>query len=179
MSDLERAVRQQAVPVEGGALPSEAWTFDMVQDRLVEAMITCWRHADRERGWQRLRSAWPEVTRERAAGDYDARGADGSSSDVALRPASLTRREIGEMEEAFGWAGALDPVDRRIVALAVAQLARGQRQVRWSRMLGDLGMTRGSDGLRVRYGRALASIAAMLNQPNGGKPRNFPCSRIG
>ncbi len=138
----------------------------MIQDRLVEAMITCWRHPDRERGWQRLRSHWPEVTRE--AGDYDARGGDGSSSDVAIRPAALTRIETAEMEEAFGWVDRLAPRDRQLVGLVVTLLARGTREVRWSALLAPMGLRRGADGLRMRYGRAIASIAERLN---GGNPR--------
>jgi len=153
--------------MEGQTLPAAGWTFDMVQDRLVEAMITCWRHPDRERAWQRVRSTWPEVLREIAVGDYDARGGDHSSSDVAIRPAALTRQDVAEMEEAFGWLDAVAPAERKLVALALAELARGQRQVRWRRLLRPMGLARGSDGLRMRYGRAISGIAARLN---GGNP---------
>jgi hypothetical protein len=58
-------------------------SFSDVEERLVEAMLVCWRNPDRERGWMRIRSAWPDVAAE--PGDYDARGGDlampdGSSS---------------------------------------------------------------------------------------------------
>lgn len=177
MRDLEPGNLTDTVPMEGDMLPSEAWTFEMVQDRLVEAMITCWRDVDRERGWLRLRAMWPEISRT-DPGDHDARGALEAGEQAAIRPASLTRLDVEEMTEAFRWVERLDPVDRRIVALAVAQLARGQRQVRWSRMLALVGMTRGADGLRVRYGRAIASIAAALNFKNGRKASILPCSPI-
>lgn len=134
-------------------------TFAEVEERLVEAMLTCWRHADRERGWQRLRSAWPEVAAE--PGDYDARGGDLASA--VLRPASLTRAEVAEMEEAFGWVEVLAPADRRLVGLAIGELARGQRQVRWARVMRALGLTRGRDGVRMRYGRAMARVCARAN----------------
>jgi hypothetical protein len=147
-------------------------SFDDVQDRLVEAMLTCWRYPDRERGWQTLRSAWPEISRDVWAGDYDARGGDGTSA--ALRPASQTRVEIAEMEEAFGWLDAIAPDDRKLVGLAIRQLARGKREVSWSRLLPDMGMTRGSDGLRMRYGRAITSICLAQN---GGKPSRDVSSR--
>jgi hypothetical protein len=155
-------------PLEGAMVPAGGWTFDAVQERLVEAMIICWRNPDRERGWQQLRSAWPEVLRELSAGDYDARGGDLSSSDVSIRPASLTRAEVGEMEEAFGWLDAVPPHDRKLVGLAIVELARGRREVSWLRLLRAMGLTRGSDGLRMRYGRAIAGIAARLN---GGNPQ--------
>ncbi|APR54838.1 hypothetical protein CA223_06765 [Sphingomonas koreensis] len=154
--------------MEGAALPPVAWTFEAVQDRLVEAMLTCWRHPDRERGWQRVRSTWPEITRELGAGDYDARGGESTSSDVAIRPASLTRRDVREMEEAFGWMGAIAPDDRKIVGLAITQLARGRREVAWRVVLRSMGLRHGSDGMRMRYGRAIAAVADRLN---GGNPR--------
>lgn len=161
-------------PMEGRALPPMFMSFDEVQDRLVEAMLTCWRYPDRERGWQRLRSAWPEITRDVLTGDYDARGGDGSSSDVALKAASQTRAEIGEMEEAFGWLDAIAPADRKLVGLAVRELARGKRAVPWSQLLADMGLSRGSDGLRMRYGRAINAICLALN---GGNPRADVSSR--
>lgn len=153
-------------PLEGDVLPSVAWTFDAVQERLVEAMIICWRNPDRERGWQQLRSGWPEILRELSAGDYDARGGDMASSDVAIRPASLTRAEVAEMDEAFGWLDAVPARDRRVVGLAIVELARGHREVSWQRMLRRMGLQRGADGLRMRYGRAIAGIAARLNGGN-------------
>lgn len=154
-------------PVEAGVLPTGFWTFDMVQERLVEAMITCWRHPDRERGWQRQRSHWPDVLRELSAGDYDARGGDGTSSDVAIRPASLTRRDVAEMEEAFGWTDILAAEDRRLVGMVIADLARGARQVAWRGMLRRMGLAHGAEGLRKRYGRAIEAICVVRN---GGIP---------
>lgn len=165
--NMEGQAQQQAVPVEGASLPALAWTFEAVQDRLVEAMITCWRNPDRERGWQRVRSTWPEITREQAAGDYDARGGDLSSSDVEIRPAALTRRDVAEMDEAFGWVDAIAPDDRKVVGLVVVQLARGAREVPWTYLLKQMGLKHGVHGLRKRYGRAIADIAARLN---GGNP---------
>ncbi|MDP1026381.1 hypothetical protein Q5H91_04085 [Sphingomonas sp. KR1UV-12] len=161
--DVEGAAMVTASPLEGGVLPPGFLTFDMVQERLVEAMITCWRHPDRERGWQRIRSAWPEILREKDKGDYDARGGDGTSSDVALRPASQTRAEIADMEEAFGWASALSCEDRRLVGLVITTLARGRREVSWRQLLRPMGRTRGADGLRMQYGRAIHAICAAEN----------------
>ncbi len=155
-------------PMEGETLPTTFWSFTDVEDRLVEALLTCWRQPDRERGWQSARASdgpWHLVMAE--PGDYDARGGDGTSSDVAIRPASLTRREIAEMEEAFGWVGMLPADDRKVLALAIAELARGRREVSWLRMLAPLGLTRGAEGLRKRYTR---SINAICIAKNGGNP---------
>jgi hypothetical protein len=131
-------------------------------------MITCWRHPDRERGWQRLRAHWPDVLREVSPGDYDARGGDSTSSDVAIRPASLTRIEVAEMEEAFGWVDRLGADDRKLVGLVVTLLAKGAREVSWRRLLAPMGVVRGADGLRMRYGRAINAICV---HENGGNPR--------
>lgn len=141
----------------------------MVEDRLVEAMLTCWRLPDGERAWQRVVATdgpWRLVLDD---AEYDGgRGAGEARAERALRPASLTRADLAEMEEAFGWAGWLSPEDRRLVGLAVTALARGARQVPWRALLAKMGRQRGADGLRMRYGRAIASIAGRLN---GGNPQ--------
>lgn len=164
----------EALPTGGHCLPCDFWTFDMVQERLIEAMIICWRNPDRERGWQTLRSAWPDVLREVSAGDYDARGGDLSSSEVALRPCALTRAEQGEMEEAFAWLDHVPVEDRKVIGLAIVKLASGKhRAVPWRDLLRPMGMARGADGLRMRYGRAITSIAHRLN---GGNARGIASS---
>lgn len=140
----------------------------MVEERLVEALLTCWRQPDRERGWLWVKSAWPDIMREQSAGDADARGGFGLGQEPTLRPASLTRLEVAEMEEAFGWADRLSAEDRRLVGVVVAQLARGKRQISWQAVARSFGMNRGADGFRMRYGRAIARIAGALN---GGNPR--------
>ena len=101
-------------------------------------------------------------------GDYDARGGDASSSDVAIRSAAMTRREVAEMEEAFGWTSVLKARDRKLVGLVVSLLARGRREVAWSELLRPMGLTIGAHGLRKRYSRA---ITAICNAKNGGNPQ--------
>lgn len=171
---MEGRTTETQPPVEGAVLPTGSLSFCDVEDRLVEAMLTCWRYPDRERGWQRIRSAWPEISRDVWAGDYDARGGEGSSSDVAIRPASLTRIEVAEMEEAFGWLDAISPDDRKLVGLAISQLARGKREVSWIDMLDRIGLDRGADGLRMRYGRALNAICMALSGGKAGRHVSMP-----
>lgn len=157
-------------PISGnlgeGHSPAGSLSFDDVQDRLVEALLTCWRYPDRERGWLTLRSAWPEISRDVWAGDYDARGGDGTSADVALRPASQTRAEIAEMEEAFGWLDAVPASDRKLIALVIRELARGRREVSWLGLLGRMGLDRGAEGLRKRYARAINAICVRESRRN-------------
>lgn len=139
-------------------------SFAEVEARLVEAVRVSWRLPDREAGWHRVQSAWPEILREASAGDYDARGGDLSSSDVRLRTAAATRGEVVEMEQAFGWLTAVADDDRRLVALAIGCLARGDKQVPWLRLRKPMGIARGADGLRMRYERALARACRRANQ---------------
>jgi hypothetical protein len=150
-------------------------SFADIEERLVEAMLVCWRNPDRERGWQTLRSAWPEVLREASAGDYDARGGDLSSSDVSIRPASLTRAEVGAMEEAFGWLDMVDPVDRKLIGLVITARARGAAQTPWHRLLKPMGLKRGADGLRKRYERAIGAVCRAVN---GGNADPFAVNRV-
>jgi len=150
-------------------------SFADIEERLVQAMLVCWRNPDRERAWMRQRSAWPEVSRE--AGDYDARGGEHSSSDVALRPASLTRIEVAEMEEAFGWLDGVDPLDRKLIGLVITALARGASQVPWMKLRGPMGVTRGADGLRRRYERAMGEVCRGVNGGFLRSPRVNPVNR--
>jgi hypothetical protein len=139
-------------------------SFAAVEDRLVEALLTCWRYPDRERGWQTLRSAWPEISRDVWAGDYDARGGDGTSA--VLRPAAQTRAEISEMEEAFGWLDGIAAEDRKLIGLAIRELAQGKREVPWRSLLPKLGLKLGVSGIQMRYSRAITSIAQAQSRRN-------------
>lgn len=144
------------------------WTFGEVEDRLVEAMALWRRAPDRESAWLKVKAIWPEVTREWAAGDYDARGYLGNSSDVVLRPLPLVRAEVARMEEAGGWIGRyVVERDRRLVIIALGHKA-SDRRVPWRSMLKPMGLTMGADGLRRRYERAVAGIAKGLNGGRGG-----------
>lgn len=103
------------------------------------------------------------------AGDYDARGGDGTSADVTLRPASQTRAEIAEMEEAFGWLDRVPPEDRKLIGLAIRELARGRREVSWLDLRSKMGVTHGADGLRKRYARAIHMICRCETRRNAGR----------
>lgn len=137
-------------------------SFDDVQERLVEAMRCSWRQPDRERGWIKVRSLWPAFRRHTWFGDYGE-----SASDAVPRSAPLSRREIAQMDQAFSWVEAVSGDDRRLIGLAVSALARGEGRVPWRRLLGPMGLKLGSDGLRMRYGRAMRKV---VERANGGNP---------
>ncbi len=151
--------------LEGQSLPDGFMTFDQVQDRLVEAVLLLWRLPDREKGWLRVRAMWPDVQRE---AQFDADGGNHADLDAEPRIPPATRHEIAEMEVALGWMRFVVDRDRRLVGLAIRQLARGAREVQWRALLAPMGLKLGADGLRMRYGRALAAIAAGINAVDRG-----------
>lgn len=142
---------------EAGALLS----FEDVEQRLIEAMLCAWRMPDRERGWVKVRSLWPSFRRHTWFGDYGE-----SASDAPIRLPALTRREVGQMDEAFAWVEAVSGDDRRLIGLAITALARGENRVPWRKLLGPMGLAMGADGLRMRYGRAMRRV---VERANGGK----------
>ena len=139
------------------------YSFADVEERLVEAMLVMRRLSDREAGWLRVKASWPDIIRDHEAGDYDARGYLGNSSDIPLKPLPATRRDIAMMEEAFAWVLAAKPDDRKLIALAIGALARGEKRVPWMKLRKPMGLTRGADGLRMRYERAMRKVVKAAN----------------
>lgn len=130
------------------------WTFDAVQERLVEA-VELWRRmpgdrpsaAAKDGPWHLIQAEW---------GDY-------ADADAAPRRLPLSRAEYAAMMEASEWLGWVGERDRRLVVLAVSELARGAAQVPWMRLKARMGVRFGADGLRMRYSRAITAIAVRLN----------------
>ena len=151
------------------------YSFADVEERLVEAMLVMRRLSDREAGWLRVKASWPDIVREHEAGDYDARGHLGNSSDIPLKPLPATRRDIAEMEEAFAWVLAAKERDRRLIALAIGALARGEKRVPWGRLLRPMGLKLGQHGLRKRYERAMHLV---VKAANAQKSAAFACQTV-
>lgn len=138
-------------------------SFEDVEERLVQAMLVMTRLSDREAGWLRVKACWPDIVREREAGDFDAYGYLGKSSDIEIKPIPATRRDIAEMEEAFGWVLAAKEGDRRLIALAISALARGEKRVPWAKLMRPMGLKLGQHGLRKRYERAMHLVTKAAN----------------
>lgn len=132
-------------------------TFDDVEDRLVEAMALLWQLPDRERGWLKVRAFWPDVRRHNHFGDYGDMGDDARPPRVPL-----SRAQMAAMDEALGWLDHVDPDDRRLIGMVLRRKAGGH-QVEWMRLLKPMGVRHGADGLRKRYGRALAAVVKRVN----------------
>ena len=147
----------------GGRVEGEAssygrvYSFQEVQERLVDALL-CWRRMpDRERGWQWIKAYWPEMRRHNHFGDY-------ADTEAVPRPLPLSREQIAEMEEASEWMRFVPERDRQLVALALLQLARGVKQISWKAIRRAMNADVGTRGLGMRYSRALTAIARALSK---------------
>lgn len=132
---------------------------------LIEGMRMMLALPDRERGFLSAgsRSGWPDIVRQVRAGEYDARGGDGTSSDVPLRTMALSRRQFAMVEALFlapdALAMAVPSRDRALVGRVL--IAKGGRLAggfRWSMIwqaMGGRACGVTSDALRMRYERAL------------------------
>lgn len=168
----------------GGRVDAEAsgvgsvLSFDDVQDRLVEAIRVTWRQPDRERAWLTVRACWPDIQRHTAFGDYDDRGGEGTSSDVKLRPASLTRAEVGAAEEALAWVAAVkSDDDRLLIGKVLRRLAAGGSSIDWAGLREGRARWKSADGLRMRYRRAMGLIARRANRAVNGQEMADFCNR--
>lgn len=151
------------LPVAEGSGEGELWSFDLVQARLVEALIVARRRPDRERGWLTVQASWPSIVRDRALGDYDIRGYLGTTEDIPPPRMPLSSAEISRMEEAEGWlARFLEEEDRILVLLALGWLAAGRR-IGWRRICSIIGAQVGEAALAKRYALAIARIACGLS----------------
>lgn len=136
------------------------WSFEAVEARLVET-VELWRRMPgggpspvaKDGPWHLIRAEW---------GDY-------ADADAAPRRLPLTRAEHAAMIEASGWLAFAPERDRRLVVLAVTELARGRGQVPWLELRAKMGVRFGADGLRMRYSRAITAIARALNRRNASE----------
>lgn len=136
--------------------------FAEVEARLIEAMETLRRLPDRNP--HRLVASdgpWQWVQPEMVAGADD---------DAVMRTVAATRADVARMEEALGWVSDFVPMGetRTVLSIAVALKARGQVAGLWVDVRATLirraaakDSARGwtTDGLRMRYDRAISAIA--------------------
>jgi hypothetical protein len=160
----DRSGSPQSEPSNSGSLTF--WSFDAVEERMVEAM-ELWRRApDRERGWLHVKAFWPQIRRsgvfQIVAGELDH-----PEEKPELKPLPLTRAEVAAMMEASDWLLHVPERDRRLVTIALFYQAQG-KQPQWAKIKRRLGIPFGADGLRMRYSRAITQICKSLN---GGKAR--------
>ncbi len=164
MLNGEAALVGMDVAVDAAAVVGEPvlWSFDMVQDGLVEA-LDLWRRTPRV-GHRALKSSWPNEMLQRIdAGDVDARGGDMIAP--VLGPLPLSRAEVARRDAVSAWLEYVpSELNRRIAVLALTQLASGRTQICWRAVRKRLRIERGR-GSEGRYRRAIGTIVVALNYP--------------
>ena len=139
------------------------WTFALVETALIEAH-DLWRRSPRA-GHRPLKSCWPNEMLQRIdGGDHDARGGDMVAPEPRALP--LSRDEVAQRDAVSEWLGFIPgAMNRRIVVLAVGQLASGRTQVSWRRVQRRLRVERGRGVCSERYNAAVHAICTGLNNP--------------
>lgn len=148
---------KRAAMVDAGVIPSDFWDFDALEARLVEAMQFM-RRLPREGGGSPFASDGPWHLIVKEWWDWDAH------EDKPLLNVPLTPEQIGRMDEALAWLEWIPAADdRRLVGMALRNLASGRKSVPWTKLLKAMGVKRGAHALRKRYARALTCICNRLN----------------
>ena len=153
---------------------SKILSFCEVQAELVEAVRMLARMPGEGRMPFATDGPWHLISRrDRAEGDLQAWQQEREAEAVReernrARASGLTSEEVTWMETTLGWLEDVAERDRKLVVLAIQQLARGAARVRWSAVKADLvaaGVAAdvGDRALGMRYVRALRGLAARLS----------------
>lgn len=149
---------------------ADFWTFDAVEERLIEAMRLWWRSPGGGRWPFAGDGPWNLMTRETRAQagamammelwkiEQEERRLGGGE-----RPPPLTRADMARRDEASEWLAFVPSADRELVVHALVQLAAGAKAVPWTKLKHRLGIRFGVHGLRKRYSRAITKVAQALN----------------
>jgi hypothetical protein len=142
------------------------WSFDDVQERLVEAYGFLRRLPDREQGWLKTAtmSLWQQVNA--TAGMTAVEQAEWRlyRAGDAPRLPGLTRDEVERMEATLRWLEWVQPEQRKVVHMAVGQLASGrQSRIAWGSLASDPTCPGSADKLRMAYNRSVTRICNRLN----------------
>lgn len=160
-AEIERSIMEgrhgrPTPPPEGTPPPDDWWTFEAVEERLIEAWDFLARMPDREAGWQRagLSSLYRSIVRE--WNDY-------WQTDDHPPRLGLRSTEVDRMEQALDWLQHVRPADRRLIGLALHALSRGAAEVPWRGLCKPMAWGGHPDALRKRYSRSLTRVVMTLN----------------
>ncbi|MGD9470625.1 MAG: hypothetical protein AB7G24_00840 [Novosphingobium sp.] len=138
------------------------WTYVDVKAALVECAVLWLRSPGGGRWPFAADGPWCLIQRE--AWEYDARGGDGASADVPIRPLPLTRDQVALRDERSEWLLLIeDDADRRLVEMALIYLAKGRANVPWAKVKRRMGLRFGVAGLKKRFAASLSAICKSLN----------------
>ena len=153
------------------------WTFEAVEERMVEA-IELWRRSPggglgpRTGDGHATDAPWKLLTRKARASaggmsEWDIwalEWEEAKRGSPSQRVMGLNAEEVERRDEASEWLRFVPPADRELVVAALHHLVNGATRVPWMRLKHRMGVKFGADGLRKRYSRAIAAIAEALNR---------------
>ena len=153
--------------VESNALASKLgiWTFELVEERLVEA-LRMWRRTPGQPGPSSTSPYASDIPAElivKDAWEYDARGGDLRSDKEAVPLPPLSRSQMAERDQVSEWLVYVPDTDRKLVIMVLG-IKAADRRPEWLQIKRRMGIERGADGLRMRYNRAITSVCNRLNQ---------------
>jgi hypothetical protein len=141
------------------------YTFEFVEQQLVEAM-GLWRRSPGGGKWPFAGDGPWHLVRDdgTAQAEWDHRvNAHKMGETERPRPLPLTRAQIAERDSISEWLRFVPDRDRKLVILALTELANGQKRIRWSEIRRRLGSGIQAQSLGKRYSRAIGRIAQSLN----------------
>jgi hypothetical protein len=151
------------------------WTFEAVEERLIEAMRLWWRSPGQGRWPFALDAPWHLMTRRTRIAEAGLKGMDiqrrlqaeddeeGKRMEGRERRGSLSRPEVALRDETTEWLGWVATDARKVVVAAIAQRATGRNNVNWRRIKAALGVEIKPRGVYRRYTTAITAIAKRLN----------------
>lgn len=159
-------------PISTSQKGSEAtfWTFDSVEERLIEAVRCRWRMPGGGRWPFAGDGPWhliPEAARAETVADFLLDQAQ-MGRDASAREAPPRRSEIAAMEEAEEWLTFIaDDGKRLALAAGLIERAKGRKRVGWTALVARLQVAVSPAGLERRYAAAVTLIAGVLNARAG------------
>jgi hypothetical protein len=154
----------------------EFWTFDAVQERLVEAMRLWWRSPGGGQ-WPFAGDApWHLMTRKTRIEAGEFKGGrelqlrmQAEDAEEAQRWAGrdrtgpLSRDDVAIRDEATEWLTWVADDSRKVVVAVLVQRAAGRDSIDWAKVKRAIGAEIGNKGVYRRYTRAISAIAKRLN----------------
>lgn len=138
------------------------WTFEMVQERLVEAFGFLDRVTPSGHNPYAGDGPWSQIVRDWRV-DYGDRAA--VVEDGARDRGGLNSVEVDRMEATLGWIKFIPARGnlRRLMGVVILQLLNGGSQPRWADVRRSLKTKQSNDVLRHSYSAAICRIAEKLN----------------